>query len=96
MDRYDPYFSQDTDGVHFQVCADGQFVQAYVGRAALSKVCGAVRPGPDCLSAYVRHRAEIEAAVVRRVRLEGPETVLVQAADFASGIISPGGSDSPG
>lgn len=78
MDRYDPYYAQDTDGVHFAVDVDGQFVQAYISRSVLGLAYGATAPGQDCLDAYVAHCGVIDAAVRRRVRLCGPETVIVQ------------------
>ncbi len=87
MDRFEPYFADDTDGVHFQVCIDGQFVQAYVARAVLEQVFGISARGRDCVDVYLRHRAAIDAAVMRRVRVEGPETVLVRAVEIGSAAI---------
>lgn len=37
MDACEPHFVADTDGVHFLVCVDDQFVQSYVGRAVREK-----------------------------------------------------------
>lgn len=82
MDRYDPYFAAETDGVHFQVEVDGAFVQAYVSRANLSTAYGPCAPGAPCLAAYLAHRAEIDAVVERRVRAFGPETVLVRRGEI--------------
>lgn len=78
MDRYDPYYAQDTDGVHFAVDVDGRFVQAYISRRVLALAYGATAPGQDSLDAYLAHCGAIDAAVRRRVRLRGPETVIVQ------------------
>lgn len=82
MDRYDPYYAQDTDGVHFAVDVDGQFVQAYISRRVLGLVYGATAPEQGCLDAYLAHCGVIDAAVRRRVRMRGPETVLVQIEDL--------------
>lgn len=91
MDAYEPHFVADTDGVHFLVCVDSQFVQSYVGRAVLSEVYGPCVPGSDCVAAYLRHRGIIDAAVVRRVHKEGHETVLVQATELYAAANANGG-----
>lgn len=84
MDRYDPYFAAETDGVHFQVEVDGNLVQAYVSRTNLSLAYGPCEPGAQSLAAYLTHRAEIDAVVQRRVRVFGPETVLVRRAEIGA------------
>lgn len=91
MDAYEPHFVADTDGVHFLVCVDDQFVQSYVGRAVLSEVYGLCAPGRDCVAAYLRHSGVIDAAVARRVRKEGRETVLVQASELGAAVTAKGG-----
>jgi hypothetical protein len=78
MDRYDPYYAQDTDGVHFQVNVDGVFVQAYVSRTILHIAYGSSEPRAQCLATYLEHREDIDSAVRRRVHAIGPETVLVR------------------
>lgn len=89
MDRYEPYFAADTDGVHFQVCANGQFVQAFIARTVLGQVDRAVSPGRGCVDAYLSHRAVIDAAVLRRVSVHGPETVLVKAIELSAAHLIP-------
>lgn len=78
MDRYDPYYAQDTDGVHFQVNVYGVFVQAYVSRTILHIAYGSSEPRAQCLATYLKHREDVDAAVRRRVHAFGPETVLVR------------------
>jgi len=85
MQRYDPYFAQDTDGVHFAVDVDGRLVQAYIGRRVLAQTCGVDEPGLPCVAAYQAHRDAIDEAVRRRVRTRGPETVLLLAEELALG-----------
>lgn len=82
MERYEPYYADDTDGVHFQVCVDGCYVQAHVGRTVLARRYGVVIDTPGCVAAYLAHKTELDEAVVRRVRLEGPETVVLQLAEL--------------
>lgn len=78
MDRYDPYYAQDTDGVHFQVNVYGVFVQAYVSRTILHIAYGSSEPRAQCLATYLEHCEDIVRAVRRRVHAFGPETVLVR------------------
>jgi hypothetical protein len=92
MDAYEPHFVADTDGVHFLVRVDDQFVQSYVGRAVLSEVYGLCAPGSDRVAAYLRHSGVIDAAVARRVHKEGRETVLVQASELGAAVIAKGGA----
>lgn len=79
MDHYDPYYAEDTDGVHFAVDVDGRLVQAYISRAVLAQTYGAGEPGQVCLAVYRAHCRVIDEVVRRRVRKQGPETVLVAA-----------------
>lgn len=82
MERYDPYYAQDTDGVHFAVDVDGRLVQGYISRPVLAQTCGVDEPGLPCVAAYQTHRDAIDEAVRRRVRTRGPETVLVLAEEL--------------
>lgn len=76
-----PYYADDTEGVHFEVRVGNAYVQAYISHRALSQLCGLLAPGDDCVAAYVSNREAIDAAVNRRVRTKGPETVLVQVSE---------------
>jgi hypothetical protein len=86
-DRYEPYFCEETDGVHFQVLVDDDYVQAYVSRALLERryLQGggpAAGMAERCIEVVARHRAALDAAVERRARREGPDTVLLRFADL--------------
>ncbi len=77
-----PYYALDTDGVHFEVDVDESIVQAYISRDVLSATVGRNMSAQDCVGAYLRYRERIDAAVIRRVRAEGPETVLVRESEI--------------
>ncbi|MBL8343845.1 MAG: DUF1488 family protein [Rubrivivax sp.] len=83
MQRYEPYYAEDTNGVHFEVCVDGLPVQAYVAGAVLAGAYGPMAPGSECVSAYLAHRTLIDAVVVRRVHAEGRDTILLRLVDLA-------------
>lgn len=82
MQPNEPYYADDTNGVHFEVCVDGLPVHAYVAAAVLARVYGPVAPGSDCVSAYLSNRDPIDAVVVRRVRSEGRDTILLRLTDL--------------
>lgn len=82
MHRKDPYYADDTSGVHFEVCVDGLPVQAYVAGAVLARAFGPTMPGSDWVAAYLANQAPIDAAVVRRVRVEGRDTILLRLIDL--------------
>ena len=63
MERYEPYYAQDTDGVHFQVNVDGVFVQAYVSRTILHIAYGSSEPRAQCLATYLEHREDIDLRI---------------------------------
>lgn len=84
MKAYDPYFAADTDGVHFLVEVDGLLVQGYVSRRVLQFAYGVSHSSSRCLSTYLEHRAEIDAAVRSRVAVHGPECVLVRRSEIGS------------
>lgn len=83
MPRYDPYYADDTRGVHFEVLVDGHYVQAYVAKAVLLATYGIATTGTECVNAYLAHRVAINKVVVSRVLAHGRETVLVQADELA-------------
>lgn len=78
MDRYEPYYAEDTDGVHFQVLVGGTHVQAYVSRLLLTRCCGTCVAPAACVAVYLENRRSIDAAVERRVMRDGPETVVLK------------------
>lgn len=78
MNRFDPYYAEDTDGVHFEVEVEGHWVLGYVGRKTLHQVYGPIESQAQCLATYLEHRAEIDAAARRRVLADGPESVLLR------------------
>jgi hypothetical protein len=82
MLQNEPYYADDTHGVHFEVSVDGASVQAYVAGAVLAGAYGPMATGSDCVSAYLAHRVPIDAVVVRRVRIEGRDTILLRLADL--------------
>lgn len=73
-----PYYAVDTDGVHFEVEIEGIWIQAYVSRRVLCLAYGPSESNEDCLALYLGHRADIDAAVRRRVQICGLESVLVR------------------
>lgn len=84
MNAYRPYYAADTDGVHFPVDCGGVLVQGYVSRSVLQLAYGVTLSSGRCLSTYLEHRAEIDAAVRRRVAVQGPESVLVRSSEIRS------------
>jgi len=85
LKRYEPYYGEDTDGVHFEVCVEGCYVQAYVSRQVLARRCGLDVEARSCLSLYVAHKDELDAAVARRVKAAGPETVILRIDELIAG-----------
>jgi hypothetical protein len=80
--HYDPYYAEDTDGIHFEVCVDGVFVQAHAGAALLIACFTEADEDLDVMAIFRRHRAELERAVDRKVRATGPETVVLRRIDL--------------
>ena len=80
--HFDPYYAEDTDGIHFEVCVDGVFVQAHAGADLLTSRFAARDRTLDVMALFMRHRADLERAVKRRVRAEGPETVILHLSDL--------------
>ena len=81
----EPYFASDTRGVHFQVCIDGVAVWAHVAQSVLAWHYGPLPHGADWVGVYKAHCGEIDACVVRRVRQEGPDLVIVHLHDLLPG-----------
>ncbi|MBX3618988.1 MAG: DUF1488 family protein [Rhizobacter sp.] len=77
MDQFEPYFAEDTQGVHFGVCVDGQLILAFVGRRALSERFGVAAEVHGWVAVYRAHQPEIDAIVTAKVRANGPETVIL-------------------
>jgi hypothetical protein len=82
--RFEPYYAEDTDGVHFLVEVDEVDIWAHIGCGLLEDRYGCASRPEDCLRVFARHRAEIESAVARRVRQDGPEAVIVRSGDLSS------------
>lgn len=82
MEPFEPYFADDTQGVHFWVWVDGQLILAHVGRHVLAGrfVMGAEDQG--WVAVYLAHRPEIDSVVAAQVRANGPETVILRLQDF--------------
>lgn len=84
MRRYEPYFAGDTDGVHFQVCVDGTYVQAYVGRQVLARSFGLAADATDWVAVYQANRSHIDECVARRVKRDGFDTVILRLDELAA------------
>jgi hypothetical protein len=82
MDQFEPYFADDTQGVHFGVSVDGQLVLAHIGRRILSGRFNAAADGHGWVAVYVAHRAEIDRVVTAIARANGPETVILRLQDL--------------
>lgn len=82
MNRIEPYYADDTNGVIFEVCVDGVLVQAHVGLQLLSARYGAPALHEDWADVYLDHQHEIDQAVAICARAHGPETVILGTNDF--------------
>ena len=80
----EPYYADDTQGVHFQVRVGEYIVQAHVSGRLLARTWGEPEQPGDWLSVWHAHRGVLEAAVVRRVHDRSRETVVLQARDLMS------------
>ena len=81
--HFTPYFAPDTDGVHFEVCVDGKWSLAYVGRQVLELRYGLTVAPVDCLTVFHEHRANLVEAAEQRIKFRGPETVILQLHDLS-------------
>lgn len=82
MDQFEPYFADDTQGVHFAVWVEGQLILAHVGRRVLSERFGVAAEGHGWVAVYIAHQHEIDSVVTSSVRANGPETVILRLQDF--------------
>jgi hypothetical protein len=84
MDHFEPYFAVDTEGVHFAVLVDDKHeVWAYAGSELLVALGSTSSTERECLRQFHLRREQMVAAVVRRVRREGLEVVILRASDFS-------------
>ena len=82
MAHFTPYFAPDTDGVHFEVCVDGKWSPAHVGRPVLERRYGLAIAPADCLTVFHQYLVDIVGAAERRIKFRGPETVVLQLHDL--------------
>ena len=81
--HFTPYFAPDTDGVHFEVCVDGKWSLAHVGRQILERRYELTVAPSDCLAVFHQHRTDIVEAAEQRVKFRGPETVILRVHDLS-------------
>lgn len=82
MDLFEPYFADDTQGVHFGVLIDGLFILAHVGRRVLAERFGVAAEGSGWVAVYLAHQHEIDSVVTAQVRANGPDTVIIRLQDL--------------
>ncbi|MBK6600599.1 MAG: DUF1488 family protein [Betaproteobacteria bacterium] len=82
MDSFEPYFADDTQGVHFGVRVDGQLILAHVGRRVMAERFGVSADGHGWVAVYLAHRHEIDSVVTANVRANGPDTAILRLQDF--------------
>ena len=82
MERVEPYYAEDTDGVHFQVLLGAPLVRAYAGRDLLLKRYGPPAPGNDWVTVYLRHRREIDRCAERIAGRQEQDTVILRLHDL--------------
>jgi hypothetical protein len=79
------YFNESSNVVYLWVrAAEGPPVGAMLRTRVLHFRFGAAMSGADSLTTYQSHRAEIDAAVLRRVASGSIEPVLLREADFGA------------
>jgi hypothetical protein len=77
------FFHADSSAVRFWVHDPaGEAVGAIIRQQILHHRFQADVSGSDALAVYTRHRAEIDAAVLRRIATGSIEPVLLREADF--------------
>lgn len=80
------FFHEDSGAVRFWVTTDdGGCVGAMVRKEILHVLYRVPPSGADALKAYLEHRPEIDAAVLRRVAAGSIEPVMLREADFRAG-----------
>lgn len=82
MEPFEPYFAEDTQGVHFGVWVDGRYVLAHVGRHVLAARFGVTAEGQSWVAVYLAHQSAIDSVVTAQVRANGPETVILSLQDL--------------
>jgi len=83
------HFHADSGAVRFWVHdATGHAVGAIIRTQILHHRFQADIAGTDALDVYTQHRAEIGAAVARRIAAGSIEPVLLREADLAPGVTS--------
>ena len=81
--HFTPYFALDTDGVHFEVCVDGKWSLAHVGRPVLERRYGLTIAPSACLAVFHQHIIDIVEAAEQRIKFRGAETVILQVHDLS-------------
>ncbi len=82
MDQFEPYYADDTQGVHFGVWFEGQVILAHVGRRILSDRFGMTAEGHGWVAIYLDHRIEIDRVVTAIAQENGRETVILRLQDL--------------
>lgn len=82
---HEPYFANDTGGVHFQVSVDGAHVWAHVAREVLMRRYGLADAAQDWVAVYRAHRHELDRCAALLARRQAPEIVIVRLSDLGSG-----------
>lgn len=82
MPRYEPYFSEETNGVQFEVGVNGNYVDAHVSQTLMAAYFGVTSDLRDWVSVYLAHRAELDACVRRRVQDHGRRIIIVRFRDL--------------
>ncbi len=82
-----PHFHDDSGAVRFWVqTVDGRHVGASVSRQTLHFRFRAAMGGDDALASYLGHKAEIDAAVLRRLANGSLEPVMLREPDLSAPI----------
>lgn len=80
-----PFFHADSGAVRFWVLDDaGQSVGASVSKEALHYRFNSGLAGTEALASYLLHRADIDAAVRRRIASGSIEPVMLRERDMAA------------
>ena len=80
-----PFFHEPSGAVRFWVLVDdGAFVGATISKETLHYRFRADLSGADAVTTYTTHRAEIDAAVLRRVARGSIEPVMLREFDVAA------------
>lgn len=82
MERYEPYYADDTQGVHFEVSVDGAYVQAHVSKHVMTARYRLPAGFRGWVDAYRAHKEEINACVLRTAKAYGRTIVILQLKDL--------------